>query len=468
MPKNVEQDPDLLKLCQDKGIRHADLKFCDLLGKWRHVTLPVGRLSDALRTGVGVDGSSLPAYTNVEAGDLRIMPDPGNFFIDPFWLQPTLSITCYVIHAESEERYERDSMVVASKAEGFLKASGVAGEGLFMPELEFYLFDTVRFGHKPSSSFYEVSCRESPEDGRRIGHNDGYHVTPPMDTSSEFRAEVVEVLSSLGVSVKYHHHEVGSWGQLEVEFGAEHLLKSGDNVMLAKYVIRNIAAKHGRHATFMAKPMPVEPGSGMHVHQHLFKNGEPLFYEKEGYSGLSQTALHYIGGLLKHSPSILAFAAPTVNSYRRLLPGVEAPTKIAFSTANRTASIRIPLYAREPKSKRIEYRPPDPSCNPYLTISAMLMAGLDGVKKRIDPTAEGYGPYDNIDISKLPEKQVKSLPPSLEASLQALKEDHDFLLEGEVFTEDLVDTWIEYKTRKETLPIKDLVHPYEYILYFDM
>jgi glutamine synthetase len=465
------------KFVKERNIKMLDLKYVDLVGRWRHVTLPVSKLQETLFVeGVGFDGSSVPGFATVEAGDLNIIPDAATVFQDPFWETPTLSMICDVVYADTKRSYPLDPRFVAKKAEKYLIETGIADKILFNPELEFYVFDNVRYWQDERSGFYIIDSCEAPwswmKDYPNMGYkitSGGYEITPPLDVFSNIRNEIATLMDECHIPLKYHHHE-GGIAQQEIEIDLLPLLKAADAILLTKYIVRNVFLKHGKTVTFMPKPLYQRPGNGMHLHQCLFKGGKPLFYEAGKYGDLSETALYYIGGLLTHAPALTAFTNHSINSYKRLVPGFEAPVKLFFSIANRTACIRIPAYAVRPEEKRIEYRPPDATCNPYLALAAMLMAGIDGIQRKLDPTALGYGPIDK-NIEKLSEEEkakIKSLPTRLEESLEALEEDHDFLMKGGVFTKELIDAWLKYKMEKEVIPFRERLHPYEFQLYFDI
>ena len=473
----VLRNEEVLKFVKDQSIEMVDFKVVDLFGRWHHVTIPASQLSKSTFTdGIGIDASSYPGYKKVAAGDMKIIPDNTTLIIDPFHDLKTLSIVCDIFEPNGTP-YQRYPRNVARKAEQYM-ASTRKGVALLSPELEFYVFDEIRYtsGINQASyyldsteAFWNTGRQENPNLGYKFPSQEGYHGIPPADSTFNLRSKLVKLIEESGVPVKYHHHEVGA-AQVEIEVLHNTLLASADAVMLMKYLIKNIAYQSGKVATFMPKPLYQQAGSGMHVHQYLSDGKTSLFYDKDGYAGLSQLALNYIGGLLKHGPALLAFTNPSTNSYKRLIPGYEAPVNLFYAAANRTAAVRIPMYDVNKQRARIEFRPPDATCNPYLALSAMLMAGLDGIENKIDPAAEGFGPFD-IDIAEMPEHQradIKTLPNSLEDALDALRDDHDFLLKGKVFTEDLIDAWIEYKLNKEVNPLRARPHPYEFELYSDI
>ena len=468
---------EVLKFVKAQSIEMVDLKVLDICGRWHHITIPTSQLSKSTFTdGIGMDASSYPGYKKVSYGDMKVIPDNTSLIIDPFHDIKTLSVVCDIFEPDGTPylRYPRN---VARKAEQYL-ASTQKRIALFSPELEFYVFDELRYtsGINQASyyldsveAFWNTGRQENPNLGYKFPTQAGYHGVPPADSTFNLRSKLVKLIEESGVPVKYHHHEVGA-AQVEIEVLHDTLLKSADAVMLMKYLIKNIAHQSGKVATFMPKPLYQQAGNSMHVHQYLSNGHISLFYDKDGYAGLSQLALSYIGGLLKHGPALLAFTNPSTNSYKRLIPGYEAPVNLFFAAGNRTAAVRIPMYDVNKQRVRIEFRPPDATCNPYLALSAMLMAGLDGIENQIDPAAEGFGPFD-IDIAEMPEQEranIKALPSSLQDALDALKDDHDFLLKGEVFTEDLIDAWIEYKLNREVNPLQARPHPYEFELYSDI
>lgn len=470
---------DVIALAKEKGAKLVDYKFIDMPGTWQHKTVPIGEFDEKVfAEGSGFDGSSIRGFQGIEESDMLLIPDPDTALIDPFMAVPTLSLICNVISPGSMEPYSRDPRYVAQKAEAYLKSTGIADTSYWGPEAEFFIFDDVRYDLSQNSAFYSVDSDEAiwntgadtgPNLGYKIRNKEGYLPVPPADATHDIRSEMTLVLESLGIPVEAHHHEVATGGQAEIDMRFDKLTVMGDKLQTFKYVVKNVARRHGKVATFMPKPLFGDNGSGMHVHQSLWKNGSPLFFDEKGYALLSQTALYYIGGLLKHASALLAITSPGVNSYKRLVPGYEAPVNIAFSARNRSAAIRIPMYSTNPKTKRIEFRPPDPSCNPYLAFAAMLMAGIDGIKNKIDPVKEGFGPLQ-VNIYELPPEEkakVKSVPGSLEGALKALEADHDFLLQGGVFTPDLLEAWISYKYANEVDAVRLRPHPMEFKLYFD-
>lgn len=470
---------EAVKFAKDQNVQMVDFKVVDLVGRWHHITIPVSQLNQStFSDGIGIDSSSYPGYKKVAAGDMKIIPDSSTCILDPFTELKTLSMICDIFEPDAVTPYARYPRNVAKKAEEYL-ARTQRSIALFSPELEFYIFDDMRYACNIREAFYYVDSTEAfwntgraeePNLGYKFPSQAGYHGVLPADTTFDLRSRMVKLIEEAGIPVKYHHHEVGSAAQVEIEVPHNTLLRSADAVMLMKYIVKNTARQCNKVATFMPKPLYKQAGNGMHVHQYLSDGKVSLFYNQDGYASLSQLALYYIAGLLKHGPALLAFTNPSTNSYKRLLPGFEAPVSLFFAAANRTAAIRIPAYDMSRQRERVEFRPPDSTCNPYLALPAMLMAGLDGIENRIDPTAEGFGPFE-INIAEMDKEQranIKTLPSSLEDALDALKADHDFLLKGEAFTEDLIDAWIEYKLQKEVNPLQARPHPYEFELYSDI
>jgi glutamine synthetase len=458
------------------GVQMVDLKFVDLPGIWQHFSFTTDELTEDLFTeGIGFDGSSIRGFQKIHESDMLLVPDPTTAVVDPFMEVPTLTMICNVRDPITLEPYPRDPRFVAHKAEEHLRATGIGDTAYFGPEPEFFVFNDVRFDQTMNSGYYFVDSpegvwnsgkNETPNLGHRPRVKEGYFPVPPTDTLQDLRSRMVLTLKRVGIPVEVHHHEVATAGQCEIDMRFAPLTRMADSLMWYKYVVKNVAQKHGLTATFMPKPLFGDNGSGMHCHQSVWKEGTNVFYGDAGYGGLSETARHYVGGLLAHAPALLAFCAPTTNSYRRLVPGYEAPVNLVYSQRNRSACVRIPVYSKSPKSKRIEFRCPDASCNPYLAFAAMLMAGLDGVRNRIEPGA----PIDK-DLYELPADEaarVKSTPGSLAEALDALENDHSFLLEGGVFTAGLVRTWIDYKRTCEVDPVRLRPHPYEFFLYFDI
>jgi glutamine synthetase len=467
---------DVLQLAKDSGAKMVDLRFVDLPGVWQHFSIPVEDLTnDLFEEGIGFDGSSIRGFQLIHESDMLLVPDPETACVDPMLEIPTLSLICDVLDPITRERYSRDPRYIAQKAENYLKSAGIADLSYWGPELEFYIFDEVRYDQNAHCGYYFIDSdegvwntgsEEGPNLGYKVRHKEGYFPVPPSDTLQDFRSEIVLNLKEVGIRVEVHHHEVGTAGQGEIDMRFTTLTKMADNVMYYKYIIRNIAKKHGKSATFMPKPMFGDNGSGMHTHQSLWKGDTNLFWDEKGYAQISQAAKYYIGGLLRHAPALLALCAPTTNSYRRLVPGFEAPVNLVYSQRNRSAAVRIPVYSKSPKSKRLELRCPDPTANPYLCFAAQLMAGLDGMRNKIDP-----GDAVDKDLYELePEEaaKIKSTPGSLGEVLDALEQDHDWLLVGDVFTPDVIDTWITYKRQRELAPVNLRPVPYEFFLYFDL
>jgi glutamine synthetase len=469
----------VLKYAEDEGAKFVSVRFTDLPGSWQHLTFPIGELSESTFTeGFGFDGSSIRGFASIHESDMLLIPDAARYWMEPFTEEPTLCIVANVVDPITKEGYAFDPRAVAVRAESYLKFTGIADTCYFGPEAEFFVFDSVKFHNEQNSSGYSVDSDEghwnSGRDanefwgsnlGYRIKGKEGYVPVAPADSLVDFRSEVSLTLQKLGINVECHHHEVSTAGQCEIDFRYSTLLGTADNLQIFKYVVRNTAYQFGKSATFMPKPLYGDNGSGMHCHQSLWKDEKPLFAGDQ-YAGLSEMAKFYIGGLLKHAAAIVAFAAPTTNSYKRLVPGFEAPVNLAYSARNRSAAIRIPMFSTNPKLKRLEFRPPDPSCNPYLAFSAMLMAGLDGIQNRLDPGE----PLDKdiYDLSPEALKDVPSLPGSLDQSLSALESDHEFLLKGDVFTPRIIDRWISYKREKEIAPLRMRPHPLEYAMYYDI
>ncbi len=465
---------DVVKLAQ--AVQFVDLRFTDLPGVWQHFSIPARRLTEELfEEGIGFDGSSIRGFREIHESDMLLQLDPATAFIDPVLEVPTLAIVCDVYDPVTRQPYVRDPRYIARKAESYLRQTGIADTSYWGPEAEFFLFSDVRYGGSANSSFYFIDSAEawwnsgkelSPNLGGQIPQKRGYFPVPPADTQQDVRSKIVMALEAAGVEIEVHHHEVGAAGQAEIGMRFGTLTHTADSVLVYKYIVKNVARRNGLTATFMPKPLFEDNGSGMHVHQSLWKGDSNLFFDEAGYAQLSETARYYIGGLLKHAPALMALVAPTTNSYRRLVPGFEAPVNLAYSQRNRSASCRIPVYSRSAKAKRIEFRPPDPSCNPYLAFAAMLMAGLDGIQNRVDPGE----PMDK-DLYGLPPeeaKKVKQVPGSLREVLDALEDDHEFLLRGDVFTADVIETWIEYKRRFEVDPVRVRPHPHEFLLYYDV
>ena len=463
------------KFVDDHHIRMVDLKFSDLWGRWHHVTISASEFSpELMKSGVGFDGSSV-GFKSVKSGDMVLVPELGTGFVDPFWDLPTLSFICNTLEADSKKPFYREPREIARRAEKYMRDLEIADQSIWGPEFEFYIFSKVQFENGINVASYRVDSVESNWNSAVAGHghyiplHGGYHAIPPRDQLYNMRAEMVRIIEDIGVPVKYHHHEVGGPGQCEIETPLMELLKAGDMSMIIKYVTKMVAIRSGQTATFLPKPLFGEAGNGMHFHQLLRKDQRNVFYDPDGPNLLSKTALYYIGGLLTHAPAILGLTNASTNSYRRLVPGFEAPINCFFSSGNRSAAIRVPKYATEPETVRFEFRPPDATCNPYLAMAAMLMAGLDGIKNEIDPTQAGFGPF-NEDIFKWSAEKratIKNLPTSLEEAMNALEGDHKFLLEGDVFEEEMLLDWIRLK-REEDYQMRTRPHPYEVQLYFDL
>lgn len=468
---------DVLDRIASEGFEFVDLRFCDLPGQMQHFTIPVAQLTeDSFEEGFGFDGSSIRGFREIQESDMILIPDPTTGVEDTYRQHKTLMLNCFVHDPLTLEPYERDPRYVAKKAEEYLRSTGIADTSYWGPEAEFYIFDSARFAQNQHSAFYYIDSVEgawnqgAEEDGKNLaykpGYKEGYFPVPPTDHFQDLRSEMTKKLLDAGIEIEVQHHEVGTAGQAEIDMRFGPLLDTADRVMLFKYIVKSSAWEAGKTVTFMPKPIFEDNGSGMHVHQSLWNGDSPLFYDEAGYAGLSDMARWYIGGLLKHAPAVLAFAAPTTNSYHRLVPGYEAPVNLVYSNRNRSAAIRIPTYSQTPQAKRLEFRCPDPSANPYLAFSAMLMAGLDGIQNKIEP----HEPVDK-DIYDLPPAELSKLPSvpgSLNEALDALENDHDFLLQGGVFTKELVEAWIEYKRDREVDPVRLRPHPYEFTLYYDV
>ncbi len=465
----------VIEMARARGVQIVDLRFTDLFGMWQHFSIPVGELKPALfEEGIGFDGSSIRGFQHIHESDMILKADPATPAVDPLSRVPTLLLACDVYDPQTRARYTRDPRYVAQKAEAHLKATGIATISYFGPEAEFFVFDDVRYDQTANTSYYYVDSgegawntgrEEKPNLGFKPRYKEGYFPVPPSDSLQDFRSELVLKMQEVGIEVEVHHHEVATAGQCEIDMRYAGLVKMADQMQLYKYLVKMLARAHFKTATFMPKPLFGDNGSGMHTHQSLWKDGKNLFYDPEGYANISEIARWYIGGLLKHSPALLAICAPTTNSYRRLVPGYEAPVNLVYSKRNRSAAVRIPIYSSNPKAVRIEYRPPDPTANPYLAHAAMLMAGLDGIKNKIDP-----GEPMDVDLYELPPSKaakVKQVPGSLDLALAALEKDHGFLLEGGVFTTDLIETYIETKRKKDVDYIRLRPHPSEFYLYYD-
>src|SRR6202142_4262403 len=472
---NIGKSPkDVLEYAKKHDVKQLDLRFTDLPGLQQHISYPLSQLKEeTFEEGFGIDGSSIRGWAAINERDMLLIPDPSTAVIDPFYETRTLVMVCDVIDPITRQHYDRDPRWIAQKAESYLKNSGLADTAYFGAEAEFFIFDNVRFDQNQHSGFYFIepeegrwnSGREQNNLGYRPRYKEGYFPVPPTDHYQDLRAEMVETMIRCGLNIECHHHEVATGGQCEIDQRFDTLVKSADNMMLYKYVVRNVAYLAGKTVTFMPKPLFADNGSGMHVHQSIWKEGKPLF-GGDGYAGLSQMALNYIGGLLKHARALSGIIAPTTNSYKRLVPGYEAPVNLAYSRRNRSAACRIPMYSASPKAKRVEFRPPDPAANPYLAFAAMMMAGLDGIAGKIDPGE----PLDKDIYDLGPEElaKVPSMPGSLENALDALARDYQFLLQGDVFTEEMLNTYVEYKRTKEVDAVRLRPHPYEFALYYDI
>ena len=466
---------DAVRFAREQQAEAVDFKFMDLLGTWQHFTIPMSEFEEALfDEGLGFDGSSIRGWQPINASDMLVIPDATTAVIDPFCAVPTLSLVCNIVDPITKEEYSRDPRNIARKAEAYLKSTGIGEVAYFGPEPEFFIFNDVRFDQNQHEAYYHIDSTEAvwnsgknegPNLGSKIRYKEGYFPVAPLDTQQDIRTEMVQYMERVGIRVERQHHEVATAGQAEIDMRFASLVKMADMLQWYKYIVRNVARKHGMTATFMPKPIFGDNGSGMHCHQSIWKGEKPLF-AGDGYGGMSELAMHYIAGILAHAPALCALVAPTNNSYRRLVPGFEAPVNLAYSSRNRSAAVRIPMYSPSPKAKRIEVRFPDPSANGYLAFSAMLMAGLDGIQRKLSPG----NPLDKDIYALTPEelKDVPSVPGSLEGALQALEKDHAFLLKGDVFTQDVIETWIEWKRTKEVDPLRLRPHPYEFALYFDV
>jgi len=466
---------EVTEFAKENDARMLDLKFMDFPGMWQHFSVPIRQLTEeAFEEGFGFDGSSIRGWQAIHTSDMLVIPDPHTAVMDPITEVPTLSLICNIVDPITKERYTRDPRNIAQKAEAYLKSTGIADTAYFGPEAEFFIFDDIRYDSRENCGYYFIDstegqwntgAEEMPNLGYKPRYKEGYFPVPPTDSFQDLRTEMVLMLEKVGVEIEAQHHEVATAGQAEIDIRFSPLTEMADKLMMYKYIIKNVARKHGRTATFMPKPIYGDNGTGMHTHQSLWKAGKPLF-AGSGYAGLSDMALFYIGGILKHAAALCALVAPTTNSYKRLVPGFEAPVNLAYSSRNRSAGIRVPMYSPSPKAKRIEVRFPDCTCNGYLAFAAMLMAGLDGIQNKIDPGQ----PLDK-DIYELgPEelKDVPSVPGSLEKALDALEANHEFLLKGDVFTPDAIEVWLNYKRKREVDPVRLRPHPYEFTLYFDM
>src|SRR5580658_76048 len=472
---DTKPDPKkVLDFVKENNVQILDLRFTDLPGLWHHVSYPINQLSEAsFEEGFGMDGSSIRGWAAIHESDMLLIPDPAKYMLDPFTEVPTMVMVCDVIDPVTKQRYDRDPRYIAKKAEMYLMSTGLADTAYFGAEAEFFIFDNVRFDQNEHEGFYFIDAEEGRWNSGRVENNlgyrprykEGYFPVAPTDHYQDLRTEMAMTMQSCGLVVECHHHEVATGGQTEIDLKFDSLIKSADGMMLYKYVVKNVANQYGKTVTFMPKPLFQDNGSGMHTHQSLWKGGKPLF-AGDGYAGLSQMALWYIGGLIKHGPALSAIIAPTTNSYKRLVPGYEAPVNLAYSKRNRSAAVRIPVYSESPKAKRLEFRPPDPSCNPCLAFSAMLMAGLDGIKNKIDPGQ----PLDRdiFELDAAEAASIPSMPGSLDEALGELSKDHKLLLEGGVFTAEFVELWINYKKKTEADAVRMRPHPYEFHLYYDI
>ncbi|MBF0529280.1 MAG: type I glutamate--ammonia ligase [Deltaproteobacteria bacterium] len=464
----------VLEMAKNNGVVMVDLKFMDFPGTWQHFSVPISELDEStFEDGHGFDGSSIRGWQPINASDMLVIPDPATAIMDPFTAHPTLTMICNIVDPVTKEPYSRDPRYIAQKAEKYLKSTGIADTAYFGPEAEFFIFDDIRYDSNQYSCFYFLDSKEgiwnsgrdeAPNLGYKPRYKEGYFPVSPTDSLQDLRTEMVLTLEKIGIRVEAQHHEVATAGQGEIDMRFSPLVQMADHLMWFKYVIKNVALSNGKTVTFMPKPIFGDNGSGMHCHQSLWKKGEPLF-AGDGYGGLSEIALYYIGGILKHAPALCGITNPTTNSYKRLVPGYEAPNKMAYSSRNRSAACRIPMYSPNPKAKRVEVRFPDPSCNGYMAFAAMLLAGLDGIQNKIHPGE----PLDKDIYALSPEElaEVPTAPGSLDESLAALEADHEFLLKGDVFTQDVIDTWLEYKREKEVDQMRLRPHPYEFYLYFD-
>jgi glutamine synthetase len=467
---------EVLEYAKENDVAVVDLRFTDWPGVQQHCSFPLGAIDEStFEEGLGFDGSSIRGWQDIHESDMLMLPDATTGFIDPFFEHPTLVLLCSIVDPITKENYSRDPRWIAKKAENYLQLSGIGDTAYFGPEAEFFVFNSARFDTSYNEGYYHLDSLEgkwrsgAEEEGGNLAYKprykQGYFPVPPMDSMQDLRTEMALQMEKLGIAVEAHHHEVGTGGQAEIDMKFTTLVKMADQLLTYKYIVKNVARECGLTATFMPKPLFEDNGSGMHTHQSIWKDGKPLF-AGDAYAGFSQLGLWYIGGILKHSCAIAAFSNPTTNSYKRLVPGFEAPVNLAYSSRNRSAACRIPMYSPSPKTKRVEVRYPDPSCNPYLTFAAMLMAGLDGVENKIDPGE----PLDKDIYALTPEEAegVPVMPASLEEAIDELENDHEFLLRGDVFTEDALQMWIEYKREHEIAPVNARPHPHEFELYFDI
>ncbi|OGW79085.1 MAG: type I glutamate--ammonia ligase [Omnitrophica bacterium RIFCSPLOWO2_12_FULL_44_17] len=474
---NAKSPEDVKAFIKKNNLKIVDLKFNDLPGLWQHTSFPAEDFfkDNVWKEGLGFDGSSIRGFKKIQESDMVLMPDPTTAVIDPICEVPTLSIICDIYDPITREPYSRDPRYIAKKAEEYLKKTKLGDQSYWGPEAEFFIFDSIRFDQGENFGYYYIDSKEgdwntgkdeNPNLGYKCRYKEGYFPVPPHDTLMDIRSEMMLLLRQVGVPIECHHHEVATAGQCEVDIRYSPLVKMADQLLMYKYVVKNVARRHNKTVTFMPKPIFSDNGSGMHVHSSIWKEDKNTFYDSKGYALISENCKYYIGGILKHAAAILAFAAPTTNSYKRLVPGYEAPVNLVYSARNRSAAIRIPMYSSAPSSKRIEFRCPDPSCNPYLVFPAILLAGLDGIINKIDP-----GPAIDRNIYELDEKEkvnIKTVPGSLSESLDALEKDHEFLLQGDVFTKDVIDTWIDYKRSVDIAQVQLRPHPHEFYLYFDV
>ena len=471
-----QSQEELTKFVESEDVKFIDVRFCDLPGVMQHFTIPATDVGDMFEDGLAFDGSSVRGFQEIHESDMLLLPDEKSAVLDPFRAAKTLIVNFFVHDPITREPYSRDPRNIARKAEEYLRSSGIADEAFFGAEAEFYIFDSIRFGGDMNEQFFHIDSVSgwwntgAEEDGHNLGYKvrpkGGYFPVAPYDHYGDLRDEMVTNLQNAGFTIERAHHEVGTAGQSEINYKFDSLMRAGDQMMLFKYIIKNTAWAHHKTVTFMPKPLFGDNGSGMHTHQSLWKDGKPLFHSETGYAGLSDECRWYIGGLLHHAPSLLAFTNPTLNSYHRLVPGYEAPVNLVYSQRNRSACVRIPITGNNPKAKRLEFRVPDPSCNPYLSFAAQMMAGLDGIRNRIEPA----DPIDK-DLYELPPDEaanIPQVPDSLPAVLDKLEDDHEFLLEGDVFTSDLVETWIRYKRENEIDPVRLRPHPHEFAMYYDI